>query len=230
MQLFTSLIFLLAVKLAVVTAFPDSLRLAMTFSQIANELDNISLGNCSLAGADLPLNTTKLELPRPSSNLTLKYIALGRGTQNYTCPSISATSRNASTPTETGAAAMLFDASCLASASMTLLHELPAIIGRAPLASLAFLVEMLGATTGTSNLILGEHYFNANGDPFFDLRMSGSAAWMIARKNASVPAPAREYSSDTESKDVAWLQLETKKGNGIEVSKSRIMPSTVYAD
>lgn len=228
--MFTSLIFLLAVRLAAVTALPDSLRLLTTFSQIVNELDNISLGNCSMAGADLPLNNTKVELPHPSSNLTLKYIALGRGTQNYTCPSTSATSRNVSTPTATGAAAMLFDASCLASTSMTLLHEVPAIIGRAPLASLPFMAEVLGATTSTPNLILGEHYFDANGDPFFNLRMSGSDAWMSAKKNASVSAPAREYSSDTERKDVAWLQLESKKGNGIKVIMSRIMSSSFYAD
>lgn len=87
------------------------------------------------------------------------------------------------------------------------------MIGQTPLATLAFMAEVLAVTTDTSNLILGQHYFDANGDPCFDLRMSGSDA-----KNALASAPPREYSSDTESKDVAWLQLGSKKGNGIKVS------------
>lgn len=227
MHLYTPRIFLLAALAR--AALPDPLRLATVFIQITNELDNINLGNCSLAGAELPLNTTKVELPHPSTNLTLKHIALGRGTQNYTCSSTSATSRNTTAPTANGAAATLFDASCLASASSTLLHEVPVVIGRAPLTTVAFLAEILGTMTSTPNLILGEHYFDANGDPFFDMGMSGSDAWMVAKKTASVSAQGK-YPSDTESKDVAWLQRESKEGNGIRVTINRIMMRLSLAD
>jgi hypothetical protein len=218
MHLVLSVLLLLTTSLTGVTALPGPLRLASTFSHIANELGHISLGNCSLANASLPLNDTKIPLPDPSSHLTLKYIAVGRGTQNYSCPSTDASSRKTAAPTATGAAATLFDASCVASTSMTLLHELPAVAGRTPLGSLAFMAEMLSSTTNTSDLIIGEHYFDAAGDPFFDLRLGGDDDWMVATKDASVSAPARVYASDYESKDVAWLRLERKKGQGIKVS------------
>lgn len=89
------------------------------------------------------------------------------------------------------------------------------------------MAEVLGATTNSPDLILGEHYFDANGDPFFDLRMSGSDTWMIAKKNASVSAPTREYSSDSDSKDAVWLQLGSKEGHGIKVSMTK-SSSTVF--
>lgn len=218
MHTIQTLMLLLAIRLAGAAALSDPLRLATTFSHIASELDHINLGNCSLADADLPLNDTKVELPGPSSHLTLKYVALGRGTQNYSCPSTNASCRNTTAPTATGAAATLFDASCLASTSTTLLHEIPALTGRTPLGSLAFMAEILSSTTNTSDLIIGEHYFDAAGDPFFDLRLGGSNTWMIAKKNASVTAPTRVYSSPDESKDVPWLKLGRKDGNGISVS------------
>lgn len=207
----------LLASLASTTALTNPIKLATTFSSIASELNNLNLGNCPRANAILPLNNTQVQLPPPCPNLTLKYIALGRGTQNYTCASANATSRNTTTPTATGAAATLFDASCLASTSTTLLHELPAAIGRAPLGALAFMAGMLDSTTDSSGVILGEHYFDANGDPFFDLRSSGSDAWMIAKKDASVSAPMRHYSSHA-SKDVPWLKLGSMTGNGIKVS------------
>lgn len=50
------------------------------------------------------LSTSKL--PPPSATLLLKYVLLGRGTQNYTC------SRNGSPPIPNGAVARLYDLSC----------------------------------------------------------------------------------------------------------------------
>jgi len=220
MHIIPSMLLLLTATLAGATVLPGSLQLAQSFSHIANELSHTSLGNCSLANASLPLNDTKSVLPDPSSPLTLKYIALGRGTQNYSCPSTNASSRNTTTPKATGAAATLFDASCIASASMTLLHELPAVAGRTTLGSLAFMAEILSSTTNSSDLIIGEHYFNAAGEPFFDLKLSRDDTWMVATKKTSVSAPARAYTSKTESKDVAWLRLERKEGNGIKVSSN----------
>lgn len=218
MHIFSSLLLILTMRLAEATVLPGPLRVANTFSHIVNELGHISLGNCSLANASLPLNDTKKALPDPSSHLTLKYITVGRGTQNYSCPSIDASSRNTTAPKATGAAATLFDASCVASTSMTLLHELPAVAARTPLGSLAFMAEMLSSTTNSSDLIVGEHYFDAAGDPFFNLKLSGHDDWMVAAKSASVSAPTRVYTTKTASKDVAWLSLKRKEGQGIKVS------------
>ncbi|KAJ5759189.1 hypothetical protein N7520_006345 [Penicillium odoratum] len=196
----------LTVGIAGVSSFPGPLRLASTFSRISNELDNISLGRCSISNAILPINDTTTKLPRPSSGMNLKYIALGRGTQNYTCEN----STSSAIPVAVGAAATLFDASCIASQSLTLLHEMPAIIGEAPIGSLAFLAELLSHTTNSSQLILGEHYFNAAEYPIFDLRLSGAQDWVVATKNASVDAP---QTSKLTKQNVAWLELDRKSGN-----------------
>lgn len=225
MRVLSVLSLFLAVML--VDAIPGPLRLAATFSRISNELDHISLGNCSLKDVTLPLNDTKAKLPSPSPGLNLKYIALGRGTQNYSCPSStdSHQSRDASKPVAIGAAATLFDASCLASTSISLLHELPAVIGRAPLGSLAFLAELLGLTTNSSSLIIGEHYFNAAGDPYFDLKLSGSDTWIITKKDTSVTAPKRvsHIDGDNGDDDVAWLKLGLKDGHGIKVRTELVL-------
>lgn len=214
----------LAVMLVDATpVIPGPLRLAATFSRISNELDHISLGNCSLKSVTLPLDDTKAKLPSPSPELNLKYIALGRGTQNYSCPSStdSHQSRDARKPVAIGAAATLFDASCLASTSISLLHELPAVIGRAPLGPLALLAELLGLTTNSSSLIIGEHYFNVAGDPYFDLKLTGSDTWIITKKDASVTAPTRvsHIDGDNGDEDVAWLKLGFKDGHGIKVKR-----------
>ncbi|KAJ5634776.1 hypothetical protein N7528_002618 [Penicillium herquei] len=209
MHILQALVFSLGMGIASVSALPSPLSVATAFSRISTELDSLSLGNCSTPHAVLPLNSTSVQLPAPSSNLTLKYIAIGRGTQNYTC----ANSTSAAVPFSVGAAATLFDASCIAAQSMNLLHEMPAVAGSAPVGSLGFLAELLSHTTNSSNLILGEHYFNAAGDPVLDLRLSGLSDWIVATKTASVNAPQL---SSTANQNVAWLQLERLSGSGIE--------------
>ncbi|CAG8189568.1 unnamed protein product [Penicillium salamii] len=194
---------------------PRPLALASSFTHIYHQLDNIHLGNCSLANAAMPLNATKPPLPAPSANLTLKYVALGRGTQNYTCPSNSSSNRRSIVkPEATGAVATLFDASCLAAASGSLLHEVSPLISTTPLGSLAFMAALVAQGTRSTNLIIGEHYFNGDGDPLFDLTLSGSKSWIATNKEAAVPAP---NSTSGSSNDVPWLKLGYKKGHGIEV-------------
>lgn len=218
------------------TAFslPGPLSLATTFSQIANDLDDISLGSCSLKGIELPLNNTKVKLPNPSPKLNLKYVAIGRGTQNYSCPSSgsSSKSRRDTTPEATGAVATLFDASCLASTSTNLLHELPAVVGKAPLGPLAFLAEILSSSTNTTDLIIGEHYFNSDGEPVFDLGLADGNAWMVAKKNASVDAPKRESNTSKSDaiKDVPWLKLDYKKGKGLKVRTSWLYHQPLFSN
>ncbi|KAJ5721904.1 uncharacterized protein N7483_009838 [Penicillium malachiteum] len=209
MHVLQTLIFSLGMEISSVSALPGPLSLVSAFSRISTELDSLSLGNCSYPHAVLPLNSTSVQLPNPSSGLTLKHIAIGRGTQNYTCEN----STSAAVPVSIGAAATLFDASCVAAKSMNLLHEMPAVIGSSPLGSLAFLAELLSHTTNSSNLILGEHYFNTAGVPVLDLRLSGLSDWIVAAKTASVDAP--QYSS-TADQNVAWLQLDRLYGSGIE--------------
>ncbi|CAI7650656.1 hypothetical protein PCG10_009265 [Penicillium crustosum] len=215
MRLFLALPLLFAVaNVEGYSGLPHTLALASSFSQIYNQLDNINLGNCSLAKVSLSLNATKSPLPAPSTNMTLKYVALGRGTQNYTCPSNGSVISNSTTikPKAIGAAATLFDASCIASSSLALLHEVPPIISATPLGSLAFMAALVAQGTRSTNLIIGEHYFDASGDPVFDMGLSGSNSWVATSKIASTPAPKSKSRS---CNDVPWLKLGYKKGNGI---------------
>ncbi|KAF1962743.1 hypothetical protein CC80DRAFT_565272 [Byssothecium circinans] len=71
-------------------------------SDIFRRQDNGSA--CKLAGTPQPANT----LTPPASDLTLVLIALGKGTQNYSCADSSATT----IPASNGAVAQLFNASC----------------------------------------------------------------------------------------------------------------------
>ncbi|KAJ5354641.1 hypothetical protein N7541_005685 [Penicillium brevicompactum] len=193
---------------------PPPLALASSFTNIYHQLDSIHLGNCSLANATLPLSATKTPLPAPSTNLTLKYVALGRGTQNYTCPSNSSSDPESKIkPEATGAVATLFDASCLAAASESLLHEVPVLISTTPLGSLAFMAALVAQGTRSTNLIIGEHYFNGQGDPVFDLSLSGPDSWIATTKKAAVPAPNLTLGT---SIDVPWLKLGYKKGHNLE--------------
>lgn len=219
MILYTTLMLLLAARLSAGTATSHPLALATTFSHITNELNDNSLGNCCLIDAKLPLNDTKARLPHPQSTLTLKYITLGRGTERYTCASSNSTRK---APKAVGASTTLFDASCLASASTTLLHQMPAIIGHSPLGALALMADVLGAITNSTDLILGQRYRDRDGAQFFDLRASGSNIWMVAERNASASAPRRK-DSKTESKDLAWLRLQSTKGRGIKVGTLQLI-------
>jgi hypothetical protein len=221
---------LVATPIDAYSALPHPLALAASFSHISRELDLINLGNCSLANVSLPLTDTKTKLPVPSTNLTLRYIALGRGTQNYSCPALN-TSANFKTkntkPIATGAAATLFDASCIASNSGALLHQLPAIMSNAPLGSIAFIAALLGQGTKSTDLIIGEHYFNAGGDPVFDMSLSGSESWIVAKKDSSVSAPVTEP-ADNQSGNVPWLKLGHKDGCNIQVSNKSSSLSYEY--
>ncbi|KAJ6073220.1 hypothetical protein N7467_011305 [Penicillium canescens] len=213
----TLALLLVAATIDAYSALPHPLALAASFSHISRELDLINLGNCSLANASIPLKDTETKLPAPSTNLTLKYVVLGRGTQNYSCLALNTPSSHKATtkPIATGAAATLFDASCVASSSGTLLHQLPAIMSNTPLGSIVFMAALLGQGTKSTDLIIGEHYFNAGGDPVFDLSLSGSQSWIVAKKDASVSAPATEPSNN-QSGNVPWLKLGHKDGCNIQ--------------
>ncbi|KAL4807971.1 hypothetical protein BDV18DRAFT_110365 [Aspergillus unguis] len=176
-------------------------------SLLTSFIQNTDLTNCPLDSITLPAST----LPSPSDDLSLKHIVLGRGTQNYTCVDDTADS----TPSATGATATLFDASCLASAE-SLLHLLPEILKPIPLSNDDFLADVLHRLTG-QDLVLGRHYFTADGVPFFDLRRGKGSEddWVAAKKDSEADAPAKPGYGLTG--DVAWLKLDGTHGGFKEV-------------
>ncbi|OJI86405.1 hypothetical protein ASPTUDRAFT_187796 [Aspergillus tubingensis CBS 134.48] len=182
----------------------DILTTTSIFSSTISNLKNLHLTSCSLNTTTLNMNHNLTTLPTPATNLTLQHVALGRGTQNYTCPS---PQNSTSKPTSVGALATLFDVSCIASADEELLHHLPALVQGTPLETLDFLATMI-SLAGTGAGILGEHYFTGSGQPSFDLRFSGDGDWASTKKVASANAP--------KSVDVPWLKLDGIDGVGIK--------------
>lgn len=96
--------------------------------------------NCDLSGVSQPANA----LTPPAADLSLVLVALGEGTQNYTC-GVDLTVA----PTAIGAVAQLFDASCALSNNPS-----------ADTPSLEFIEE----TTA-----IGSHFFFDNTTPDFDI-------------------------------------------------------------
>ncbi|KAK5003145.1 hypothetical protein LTR28_010537, partial [Elasticomyces elasticus] len=104
------------------------------------------------------------DLPSPSG-LTLQYIALGVGTQNYTC----ATSTTASVPVPDGALATLYDATTFFSKPG---HQ----------SAMSSLLDSNLALKPNKDLdVLGHHYFVPPLTPTFDLGATLLSAKRLAK-------------------------------------------------
>ncbi|KAI4716950.1 hypothetical protein E4T48_06859 [Aureobasidium sp. EXF-10727] len=135
----------------------------------------------------LSQNTVPLNgLPAPSA-LSLKYITLGVGTQNYSCSAAGAV------PTAIGAVADLYDASLLKS---------PARSSLIP----SFAAVAYSTHTWFDLPTLGHHWFSAAGVPTFNLE---GCAFLSAKKVANVPAPSSSIDGS-----VDWLFLQDD-GRGV---------------
>ncbi|PKX99187.1 DUF3455 domain-containing protein [Aspergillus novofumigatus IBT 16806] len=208
----------ISIFLAIVTEASPLARgsrvLTEDFVKITKELDGIQVGNCADINPTIPLCDTKPALPAPSHGMKLKFVALGRGTQNYTC----SLSDKSTSPVAIGAVATLFDASCLASHNSAILHGLPSAMSKVSTDALGLFAMLLGQMTSrtSSGLILGEHYFTGTGAPMFDLRIGGHKDWLQAKKGSSVPAPSQVSSHSKDGEDnVPWLKLGFADGLGI---------------
>lgn len=121
-----------------------------------NELNESSAPSCNLNNIAQPGNS----LTPPTASMRLILVALGKGTQNYTCASPS------STPSAIGAVAQLFNASCaLSSNPSTTTTDLDSM---AQLAS------------------IGEHFFVDNTTPAFAILRLGNTQ---VKKAEEAPAP-----------------------------------------
>ncbi|KAK0635684.1 hypothetical protein B0T17DRAFT_52753 [Bombardia bombarda] len=156
---------------------------------------------CDLSKAYLPAAPTPL--PAPSAGLTLKHVAIGRGTQNYTCDVNNATA----VPAAVGAVATLFNASCLTTVYPDLAQKLAA-------ASVQFnLTQAFGLAPG--NLVAsGNHFFSNNTTPVFDL--DSTPFWKLGQipcnKTHATPAPADAVKGQQGELAVPWLKLAARTG------------------
>ncbi|KAG4425213.1 hypothetical protein IFR04_001580 [Cadophora malorum] len=144
----------------------------------------------------LPLTGNPIELPNPT--LALKYVAIGRGIQNYTCASAS------SPAVAIGAIATLYDATSLAYMSTKALHAIP------PMAVMIPMPKSSASINLANNILkpLGHHYFDAAGTPVFDLTTPKKS--LFAAKVANTTAPANASKGPGGQGAVDWLYLTSK--------------------
>jgi len=142
--------------------------------------------SCDFFSTVQPATTTPL--PAVSSGLLIYHIAIGRGTQNYTC----ANSTADSIPAANGAVATLFNASCIAASNPTQLSSLPLMLLQVNMDELDSIPD--------SFVQSGVHYFSTKTTPTFDLRQYGLTN---TKKIASVPAPVVKGQDPA----VPWLKL-----------------------
>jgi len=159
---------------------------------------------CDVNAATMPSST----LAPPSAGLTLKHVAIGRGTQNYTCANSTADAK----PLAIGAVASLYNATCLAASQPSLFAMLPNL-------TLQWnLQDTEQATLYPASLLLsGHHFFTNITTPFFNLDISqlqlGQAP---CSKTQSVAAPAGSAlgQGGVGNGSVAWLKLQTHDATG----------------
>ncbi|EGS17463.1 uncharacterized protein CTHT_0067900 [Thermochaetoides thermophila DSM 1495] len=160
---------------------------------------------CDLSQVSLP-EYARSSLPPPSPGLVLKHIAIGRGTQNYTCDP------GAEKPRQTGAVATLFNASCTVATS----PELASLLGHA---ALQFPLHQSLETQrlAPSNLaVSGVHFFTKDGAPWFDLDVSPlwKMGGIVGAKNTSAQAPETAAKGLGGEPAVPWLKLVAKESTG----------------
>jgi len=134
----------------------------------------------------------------------LKHVAIGRGTQNYTCD----LSNTTAIPVATGALATLFNASCVASTYPDVLDILPKV-------ALQFnIIQGVTKVLSPSNLVAsGVHYFLNATTAFFNLDIGDlQLGQMPASKNNSVAAPADAATGLQGEAAVPWLKLLAQPG------------------
>ncbi|KAG8742677.1 hypothetical protein FRC10_001033 [Ceratobasidium sp. 414] len=161
---------------------------------------------CPLSGVKPNLTgTTGLSIPSGS----LVYVALGMGTQNYTCGSTG-------TFTSAGAVAKLFDISCLANTGSLFANIQNMAFDAASTAKGAALVSKIESLIKSTPLALGDHYFipnpavNGTGlSPEFDFRAGvkkgDPTGFAVVKKIANSASPAGTANVD-------WLALQNIGG------------------
>ena len=147
------------------------------------------------SGPVLPVQTPNT-LPVLSNAVNLRVIALGVGTQNYTCSSTPNVSTAA--PVSVGARANLYDVT-------QLFTDSPQLIGNETQTALL-------ANSGGNNQLIGQHFFTYVGStltPTFDLDGHSPAYFLSSVKANTESAPMMAYAGMDNEGAVPWLFLNS---------------------
>ncbi|KAF2845962.1 hypothetical protein T440DRAFT_482986 [Plenodomus tracheiphilus IPT5] len=215
-MLFTTPTLSLVLAIAPTTLFAAPTRTTVVLDSIANIFPraNIPAGILSqLAQTNSLCDLSKVTLPTAptplspvSSGLTLRHIAIGRGTQNYTCASASATE----VPKAVGAVASLFNATCDAARLNTNVL--------ADVTRLALNYAIPTAPEAEKRLS-GHHEFTAAGVPLFNLVTPNANLGYVMAKPDVVKSAAPEGAALGANGlgSVAWIKLSAVEGDYKEV-------------
>ncbi|OKL64164.1 hypothetical protein UA08_01062 [Talaromyces atroroseus] len=173
-------------------------------SYIEQFAGDVASATCDMSNVALPAAASVL----PSPTGTLKYVAIGRGTQNYTC----ADSTEDTVPVQIGAVANLYDASCIAANFSDLLDLLTEIVIDFALPNSSVQTPLAPANID----LLGHHYFSNSTTPTFNLNTTPEKQYGIAMasKKDAIDAP---YGSIVGQNNegygaTTWLYLTTIAG------------------
>jgi hypothetical protein len=146
-----------------------------------------------------------LPLPAVSPGLSLGHVAIGRGTQNYTCATNDATSA----PKLQGANATLYNVTCYAVRAPSVLASIPAI-------ALTQAIDLKQEVQKYT--VSGHHEFTAAGVPLF-LLATGTTnyGYVQAKSVANSTAPADSAKGTNGLGSVPWLKLKAVEGNYQEI-------------
>ncbi|THC88742.1 hypothetical protein EYZ11_011806 [Aspergillus tanneri] len=140
------------------------------------------------------------ELPSPSGQKPL-YVAVGRGTQNYSC----ASSTSDSAPEAVGAVARLYNATCIAASYPDMMEILPGIVYKMQLPD-----SEAGPLPPANIDLLGHHYFKGP-TPVFNLDTPSTRRGIAyTKKVAGIDAPSGAIKGGNGA--VAWLYLSAING------------------
>ncbi|KAI1124810.1 hypothetical protein F5Y10DRAFT_21416 [Nemania abortiva] len=180
------------------------------FNLLAQKTDAAKLlsfaPSCDVSKAQIP-TVSATPLPTPAAGLVLKHVAIGRGTQNYTCDTATPTAA----PVANGALATLFNASCIAASYPDLLHLLPQLALQFDLpATTSSTDEKMGPT---NLLVSGKHFFTNTTTPFFNLDTTRSQLGEApCSKLNATNAPANAPKGRQGEAAVPWLRLSANPG------------------
>ncbi|KAJ5917307.1 hypothetical protein N7466_010861 [Penicillium verhagenii] len=171
-------------------------------SQKINQIRHTSSSSVECDTSKISLPSYASSLPSPTGLKPL-YVALGRGTQNYTC----ADSTTSSAPVAIGAVANLYNATCIAANYPEVLQMLPSVTYTISLPTNEY------ATFPPANIeLMGHHFFYNSTTPEFNLDTTTEKQYGIAMTNKIDSIAAPSTATKGEYGAVTWLYLKTVSG------------------
>ncbi|RKF59494.1 putative malate dehydrogenase [Erysiphe neolycopersici] len=164
---------------------------------------------CNIEDARLT-TAASTPLQPPSNDVKVMHVAIGKGSQNYTC----LTNNPLDAPAPVGALATLFDASCIASKNPAKLAQLPKEALQAELPA-----DESKTLTSSKIAVSGHHFFPSPQTPLFELVTAAANLGSVSPKKVdSKPAPpdAVVGKNNKGNGAVPWLKL-TASGDIKEV-------------